>query len=51
VQLLRSARNRAGLRDWWGGWFTGWREYPGERRPIRWRTVIRMTLAGRPPVL
>ncbi|WP_240606002.1 glycosyltransferase family 2 protein [Planctomonas deserti] len=51
VQLLRSARNRTGLRDWWGGWITGWRESPGERRPLRWRTVFRMTLAGRPPVI
>ncbi len=51
VQLLRSARNRTGLRDWWGGWITGWRESPGERRPLRWRTVLRMTLAGRPPVI
>ncbi len=51
VQLLRSVRNRAGLRDWWGGWVTGWREHPGERRPLRWRTVIRMTLAGRPPIV
>jgi GT2 family glycosyltransferase len=51
VQLLRSVRNRAGLRDWWGGWFTGWRESPGERRPIRWRTVLRMALAGRPPIV
>jgi GT2 family glycosyltransferase len=51
VQLLRSARNRTGLRDWWGGWFAGWREPPGERRPLRWRTVLRMTLAGRPPVI
>jgi len=51
VQLLRSARNRTGLRDWWGGWFAGWLQSPGERRPLRWRTVLRMTLAGRPPVI
>jgi GT2 family glycosyltransferase len=51
VQLLRSVRNRTGLRDWWGGWITGWRQSPGERRPLRWRTVLRMTLAGRPPVI
>jgi GT2 family glycosyltransferase len=51
VQLLRSARNRTGLATWWGGWFAGWRQSPGPRRPIRWRTVLRMTLAGRPPVI
>jgi GT2 family glycosyltransferase len=36
-------------------WFAGFREglaggY-GERRPLRWRTVARMTLAGRPPIV
>jgi GT2 family glycosyltransferase len=51
VQLLRSTRNRTGLREWWGGWLSGWREPAGERRPLRWRTVLRMTLAGRPPVI
>ena len=43
--------NPAALRAWFGGWRAGWREHPGERRPMRWRTVWRMTLAGRPPVV
>ncbi|KQP01526.1 glycosyltransferase family 2 protein [Leifsonia sp. Leaf264] len=51
VQLLRSVRNRDGLAAWWGGWREGWRTDAGERRPLRWRTVWRMTLAGRPPVI
>ncbi|TFV95076.1 glycosyltransferase family 2 protein [Leifsonia flava] len=51
VQLLRSVRNRDGLGAWWGGWREGWRTDAGERRPLRWRTVWRMTLAGRPPVI
>jgi dTDP-glucose pyrophosphorylase len=29
----------------------GWRADPGQRRPISWRTVWRMTAAGRPPVI
>jgi GT2 family glycosyltransferase len=51
IQMLRWARNPSALRAWFAGWRAGWREYPGERRPIRWRTVWRMTLAGRPPVV
>ena len=37
-QVLRGAR-------------AGFRDDPGERRPLSWRTVWRMTRAGRPPVL
>ncbi|WP_043672832.1 glycosyltransferase family 2 protein [Clavibacter michiganensis] len=51
VQLLRSARNRDGLGTWLRGWREGWTTAPGERRPMSWRTVLRMTRAGRPPVI
>lgn len=51
VQLLRSIRRPAGLRAWFGGWWEGWRRKPGGRRSIKWVTVWRMTLAGRPPVV
>lgn len=50
VQLLR-ARDPRILRPWFGGFLEGWRIDPGGRRPMRWRTVWRMTRAGRPPVL
>lgn len=51
IQLLRSIRRPAGLGSWLGGWFAGWRENPGGRRGIKWVTVWRMTLAGRPPLV
>lgn len=51
IQLLRSLRNPAGLRAWFGGWVAGWVEKPGGRRRIKWVTVWRMTLAGRPPLV
>lgn len=51
VQLVRWVRRPAVLRAWFGGWVEGWRTDPGERRPISWHTVLRMTLAGRPPVV
>ncbi|AZP19417.1 glycosyltransferase family 2 protein [Streptomyces aquilus] len=51
--LLTVARNRsgAGLRAWFGGFAEGLRESAGERRPMRWRTVWRLTRLGRPPVI
>lgn len=51
IQLLRWFRKPDVLRAWFGGWREGWSADPGERRPIRWRTVLRMTAAGRPPVV
>ena len=51
IQVLRWARQPAALKAWFAGWRAGWREHPGERRPMRWRTVWRMTLAGRPPIV
>lgn len=51
IQLLRWFRKPAVLKAWFGGWREGWRTDPGERRPLRWRTVWRMTLAGRPPIV
>jgi GT2 family glycosyltransferase len=51
--LLTLVRNRsaAGLRAWFGGFAEGVREPAGERRPMRWRTVWRLTRLGRPPVI
>jgi GT2 family glycosyltransferase len=51
IQVLRWARNPSALSAWFAGWRAGWREDPGERRPMSWRTVWRMALAGRPPVV
>jgi GT2 family glycosyltransferase len=39
------------LRAWLGGFAEGWRMNPGQRRRMSWRTVWRMTRAGRPPVI
>jgi GT2 family glycosyltransferase len=51
VQVLRSRRDRAALKAWFGGFVEGWRTDPGERRRLRWRTVWRMCRLGRPPVV
>ncbi|HEX6255499.1 MAG TPA: glycosyltransferase [Euzebyales bacterium] len=49
VTLLRAGRDGVGpsLR----GFVDGFRHPRGERRPISWRTVARMTRLGRPPIL
>ncbi|MGW8554011.1 glycosyltransferase family 2 protein [Streptomyces tubercidicus] len=41
----------AGLRAWAAGFAEGVRTPCGRRRPLRWRTVWRMTRLGRPPVI
>ena len=51
IQLLRWSRNRPALKAWFGGFREGWTNDPGERRPLKARTVWRMALAGRPPIV
>jgi hypothetical protein len=50
---LTVARTRSPslLRIWAKGFVEGWRSDAGERRPMRWRTVARMTRLGRPPII
>ncbi|PWI42273.1 glycosyltransferase [Streptomyces sp. ICBB 8177] len=51
--LLTLARrpSRPALRAWLGGFKEGWTKPCGPRRPMRWRTVWRLTRLGRPPVI
>ncbi|MGW5847404.1 glycosyltransferase family 2 protein [Streptomyces sp. NPDC055254] len=39
------------LKAWFGGFREGWTTSCGPRRPMRWRTVWRLTRLGRPPVI
>ncbi|WP_406864067.1 glycosyltransferase [Streptomyces sp. HUAS MG47] len=41
----------AGLKAWFGGFKAGWTTPCGPRRPMKWRTVWRLTRLGRPPVI
>lgn len=44
-------RDRDARRAWWSGIREGVRDKPAGRRPMHWRTVWRMTRAGRPPII
>ncbi|MEU3050570.1 glycosyltransferase [Streptomyces sp. NPDC006984] len=50
LTLLRRPSASA-LRAWFSGFAEGWRTPCGGRRPMRWRTVWRLTRMGRPPVI
>lgn len=39
------------LKAWFGGFREGWTTACGPRRPMKWRTVWRLTRLGRPPVI
>lgn len=51
--LLTLARRPSvpALKAWFGGFKEGWTTSAGPRRPMRWRTVWRLTRLGRPPVI
>lgn len=51
VLSLGNVRGWADLKAVVGGYRAGWSAAVGERRPIRWATVWRMTRLGRPPIV
>jgi GT2 family glycosyltransferase len=44
-------RPRSALRVWFAGFYEGVVTPCGERRPLGWRTIARMSMAGRPPIV
>ena len=50
---LTVARTRplGAVRVWLAGFVEGLATDPGQRQPMRWRTVARMTRLGRPPIV
>ena len=51
VELLRNRHDTEQRKAWLSGFRTGWHDDPGQRRPLRWRTVWEMARHGRPPVV
>lgn len=50
VSVVR-IRSRANLAVWFRGLSEGLKGGHGQRRPMSWTTVVRLTLAGRPPIV
>jgi GT2 family glycosyltransferase len=44
-------RSVSAVRAWLSGFAAGWRMDPGQRNPMSWRTMWRLTRAGRPPLV
>ncbi len=51
IMAVRTARRPDHLRVWVLGLLEGLRTDAGRRRPLRWRTVLRMARLGQPPVI
>lgn len=51
VLTLARRPSSVALRAWLGGFTEGWTTPCGPRRPMRWRTVWRLTRLGRPPII
>ncbi|MFE3324360.1 glycosyltransferase family 2 protein [Streptomyces sp. NPDC059176] len=51
--LLTLARrpSMSALKAWFGGFSEGWTTPCGPRKPMKWRTVWRLTRLGRPPIV
>jgi GT2 family glycosyltransferase len=49
--VVRLRSSRTALAAWFAGFREGFGPGAGERRPMSWRTVWRLTRAGRPPVI
>jgi GT2 family glycosyltransferase len=50
ITLLR-VHSLAALRTWFTGFWEGIATSCGERHPMRWSSVLKMTRLGRPPIL
>ncbi|MFC4518035.1 glycosyltransferase family 2 protein [Streptomyces ehimensis] len=51
ILTLARIRSFTGLKAWCGGFVEGMRTPCGPRKPMKWRTVWRMTRLGRPPLI
>lgn len=51
ISLLRNRGDWESTKTWVAGWREGWRGDPGPRRPMKWRTVAKLTRLGQPPII
>lgn len=51
ITVARLIRDPRALRSWWAGFVEGWRVDPGRRQPMRWRTIMKLSRLGQPPII
>lgn len=54
IESIRLRKNPSAVKQYLSGWRAGWRGSPWYKEPrpkLKWATIARMTLAGRPPLL
>lgn len=51
ITLVRNGTDLEATKTWLAGWREGWRTPAGQRRPIRWATVLRLARLGQPPII
>ncbi len=54
LECMRLRREPGAVKQYLSGWLAGWQESPWYQSPrpkLRWKTHLRMLLAGRPPVI
>lgn len=51
ISLTRTRGDWESTKAWVAGWREGWRTSPGPRRPMKWKTVARLTRLGQPPII
>ncbi|MGP4991806.1 glycosyltransferase family 2 protein [Glutamicibacter ardleyensis] len=54
IECMRLRRNKNGIRQYVAGWRAGWKGSPWyiePRKKLKWVTLARMGMAGRPPLL
>lgn len=51
ISLARNGTDWEATKSWVSGWREGWTTSPGERQPMRWTTVGRLTRLGQPPII
>lgn len=51
ISLTRNRTDWEGTKSWVAGWLEGWREDPGLREPMSWKTVWTLARLGQPPII
>jgi GT2 family glycosyltransferase len=51
ISLARNGTDWESTKSWVSGWREGWTTSPGGRRPMHWKTILRLARLGQPPII